>query len=313
MQRRPRPKLFRVFWIVVTLMMLTGAGILALGTGLLAHGDEETMGFVIGMISCGLWSVFAMLKSTRYKRIGFWNETLRPLLALMFVNGAAAIAMVIGFMNPNDEELFGLLAGMIPCGLFGLVCLFAGRKPRYDIDVSGLPRPRSKFATIGSMLLALTVSIALTGAAMMLFGGRRTVHFPTSRSYVIGSDMGRELAARAYSEAVVEEALRVPGVVHALPAPSPPSMLRIWKPIKGLKGAQSSWEQVGKDKFVVHVRSEDCLGDVALMLRAVSRDGKAEEEKLNVEICGDEQKLGPYFLEHIPSLHDVELKFVHAR
>jgi hypothetical protein len=72
---------------------------------------------------------------------------------------------------------------------------------------------------------------------------------------------------------------------------------------------------VGKKKFVVFVRSRDCIGEKNLQLRCISRNGDVEQGEFSGELCGDvdEKEYGPFRLERIPDLHDVEVSLLHGK
>jgi hypothetical protein len=166
--RRPRSLIGRAFWALVSAMLLSGAGINGMAIGLMAQNNEEMMGFIIGAACCGIMAIFTLLKTTSNKRFGFWNETARPLLVCVFLCGLVAQALVIGFIDLDDAGLFGVISGMIPCGVLALLFLFLGGFRRH---APAEVRPRRSRGWALVPVLVVIALVALAGITLMARSG----------------------------------------------------------------------------------------------------------------------------------------------
>ncbi|UCG32656.1 MAG: serine/threonine protein kinase [Phycisphaerales bacterium] len=176
---RLRRPIARAFWALVSAALLSGAGINGMAIGLMAQSDEEMMGFIIGAACCGIMAIFTLLKTTRHKRFGFWNETARPLLVCTFLCGLVALALVIGFIDLDDAGLFGVISGMIPCGALALLFLFLGGFRRHGI-AEVRPKRSRRWALVPVIaVIALAALAGMTLMARLSRGGFLPPEIPT--------------------------------------------------------------------------------------------------------------------------------------
>ncbi|HEY3245170.1 MAG TPA: protein kinase [Phycisphaerae bacterium] len=80
----------RVFWSVVSFLLVSGALALALAAGSSEFAVDERVGTGIGALACAGALVFSLSKLTLRRRPGVWRETLRPLLLAVSAFGIAA-------------------------------------------------------------------------------------------------------------------------------------------------------------------------------------------------------------------------------
>ena len=94
---------------------------------------EAYMGLITGCVACFSFAIFALRKTTRRKRIGFWRETLRPFLTAVAMTGmgAAITALATPQFLQCDDDRAGAIAGLVLSSLLFVVLLFArGRRVR---------------------------------------------------------------------------------------------------------------------------------------------------------------------------------------
>ncbi len=149
----------RAFWSVVAFILMGGMLVTFLLTLIDSNiSYEDRTGAIIGCIACGSFMIFALLKTTMYKRDGFWRETVRPFLisSVMVGIGAPIVYLARGIqcgkyydgrhMVPGrfisdgyvcrdlcSDEMVGVITGLVLCSLlFIILTLFTGwkRKPR---------------------------------------------------------------------------------------------------------------------------------------------------------------------------------------
>jgi len=260
---RPRPVLFRAFWAIVSAALLCGAGVCGLAIGLMAHNDEEMMGFTIGAACCGIMAIFALLKTTIHKRRGFWNETLRPFFACLFFSGVAALGCVIGFLNLGDDALFGVLSGLIPCAVFALLATFIGGRKHAHAHQA---RPRRSRALVLFALVLFALLVGLIGIGLMHALSRNTVSLTTW--------------------AGPQGAWPVP-LLPAAPAPPAPHAL-VAKGYHRVQGAEDlfyKWHQTRDGKSLeVSLLSESYRRDLPLLYTLRNGKGIIAEENVFLDL-----------------------------
>jgi len=91
------------------------------------------MGVITGCVACFSFLIFALGKTTRRRRPGYWRETLRPFLIAVAMTGLGAAITALATPNLlwHDEERIGTVVGLVFSALLFLVLLVArGRRPR---------------------------------------------------------------------------------------------------------------------------------------------------------------------------------------
>ncbi|MFQ5413882.1 MAG: serine/threonine-protein kinase, partial [Phycisphaerae bacterium] len=114
----------RAFWGVVAFILMGGGLVTLLIACLAGRGfdyDKRT-GVVLACIACGSVMTFALRKTTAMKRIGFWRETLRPMLitVTLFCIGAAITGLARYQHVWRDEAIAGCITGLVMSSLLFL-------------------------------------------------------------------------------------------------------------------------------------------------------------------------------------------------
>ena len=101
--------------------------------------NEVYMSMAVGCIACLSFLIFALRKTTRQKRPGFWQETLRPFLTALAMTGlgASISALAIDGILGSDEERIGAIVGLVFSSLLLVVTLFVrGQRHRRQFVVA---------------------------------------------------------------------------------------------------------------------------------------------------------------------------------
>ena len=150
-QDPPRPRLrwgvTRAFWGLVA-FALTGGAIVTFLTSLLARdmAYHDLTAVIVTCTGCASFMIFALRKTTPFKRDGFWRETFRPFLISlsMFAIGGTITGIAREWTHESfshwlecdviclaDEGRIALVSGLVLSSLgFVTLGLSTGRKPR---------------------------------------------------------------------------------------------------------------------------------------------------------------------------------------
>jgi hypothetical protein len=170
----------RAFWSVAAFMLMGGAIVLFVLPLVAANPCHESVtGSIIGCVACASMMIFALRKTTSFKRDGFWRETLRPFLLSVMLFGIGATITGIARLpdahagrrttqvwndegkctadfttyvpHVSDDALGGLITGLVFSSVLLLITFFVRRKPRAprpflqgccppcDVDVGDAP------------------------------------------------------------------------------------------------------------------------------------------------------------------------------
>jgi hypothetical protein len=134
----------RAFWGVAAFMLMGGAIFLCLFSAIAGYETlcpDDRTGVVIGCVACFAFMMFALRKVSPLRRIGFWVDTVRPLLLSLSLFGVGAtITGIARTRGLHGEEFAGLITGLVMCSLIFLTLLFftgRKRKPRPFLQGSG--------------------------------------------------------------------------------------------------------------------------------------------------------------------------------
>jgi hypothetical protein len=121
----------RVFWSIVA-FCLFGAGVVLFTIPVLIPSHEiDLPGTIIGCIACLSFLIFALSKTTEYRRHGFWRETFRPFLlacALTGIGASITAKLTTGHWDGDTTDLI-TVSGLVNCVVLFLLAFFIGRKP----------------------------------------------------------------------------------------------------------------------------------------------------------------------------------------
>ena len=139
----------RAFWSVAAFLLMGGAIFLCLFAAIASDEtlcDDNRTGVVIGCVACFTFMMFALRKVSPLRRIGFWVDSVRPLLLSLSLFGVGATITGLASAEGLDgDEFAGLITGLVMCSLIFLTLLFftgRKRKPRPFLqgsDSGGLP------------------------------------------------------------------------------------------------------------------------------------------------------------------------------
>ncbi|MCH7808198.1 MAG: serine/threonine protein kinase [Planctomycetes bacterium] len=112
--RRQRLWVSRAFWSIASFVFMGGA-IVGFLVPLIAQNVEyhDVTAAIIGCIGSASLMIFALRKTTMYKRDGFWRETLRPLMISVLLFGVGAtitgIAREWDYHTPYEQTMATVL------------------------------------------------------------------------------------------------------------------------------------------------------------------------------------------------------------
>ncbi|MBN1488758.1 MAG: serine/threonine protein kinase, partial [Phycisphaerae bacterium] len=148
----------RAIWGVVAAILLSGALLCFAALGVThMHRDDTMVTFAVALSLLSL-EVFALSRTTRFRRATFYRETVRPLLISVAL-GVAAVAFSVLLVQPLRGDEFaitvsGLIGGL---ALAGMCALFIGRDPSApDIRAKG---DRIAWALVSGVLVAACVAL----------------------------------------------------------------------------------------------------------------------------------------------------------
>lgn len=139
----------RAFWGLISFLSMGGMISLFTLSLVTQANPHDLLGMLLGLFGCVAMMIFSLRKTTAIKRVGFWRESLRPLMISVALFGIGATIAAISiewdhsahYLDRNhneyhsvclhDDERAGLVVGLVFSSLMVLGLTFlTGRKPR---------------------------------------------------------------------------------------------------------------------------------------------------------------------------------------